>query len=99
MIKRREFVLYVRIIALIAMTMINVLFVLMNLRILMEFALILSVRMALTKIALADSVWTVINHVKLAREPSKMNASNATIPISSNNPQQHASTVMRYKVW
>lgn len=68
MIKRREFVLYVRIIALIAMTMINVLFVLMNLRILMEFALILSVRMALTKIALADSVWTVINHVKLARE-------------------------------
>lgn len=53
---------------LIAMTMINVLFVLMNLRILMEFALILSVRMALTKIALADSVWTVINHVKLARE-------------------------------
>jgi len=68
LIKRREFVLYVRIIALIAMTMINVLFVLMNLRILMEFALILSVRMALTKIALADSVWTVINHVKLARE-------------------------------
>jgi len=68
LIKRREFVLYVRIIVLIAMTMINVLFVLMNLRILMEFALILSVRMALTKIALADSVWTVINHVKLARE-------------------------------